>query len=234
MKKRKLKRNVIIVACVLIVLIAFAIGYIVFSDLKQEDVLREEIAILDKKDITKDRYNTPIKTHGDYAKVEKAIKSYLDDYAVTLQAIMKLIDDDKLANMLTADNYQTDGPDFVNSKKYLTETKTSLNEKLTKLTNMTSTEAIMQEFNKEGLDEYYNDLYRELIVNDILEKDLTSAKTTLDEASQQINNLISTEEEIINLLVQNKGKWKIENNRIVFLETSALSQYNELAKKIAN
>ena len=232
MKKRKFKRNAIIVAVSIIVVIIGIIGFMIYQGLKQEDVLREEIATLDKKDITKDRYNTPIKTHGDYAKVEKAIKNYLDDYAVTLQAVIKLIDDDKLANMLTANNYQTDGPDFVNSKTYLAETKTSLNENLTKLTNMTSTKAIMEEFTKQGLDEYYNDLYHELMMNDVLEKDFKTAAAELDAASKQINNLITTEEEIINLLVQNKGKWQIQNNRIVFSETiEIIVLYNFIIKE---
>ncbi|MCI9084211.1 MAG: hypothetical protein HFH46_01170 [Bacilli bacterium] len=232
-KKSNKNRNIIIgtVVGVVLLIIGF-IGYIVIGDLKQEDILRNEIKIMSEKDVTKDRYNNPIKTKEDYAVVEKAIKEYLDDYAVTLQNVMKIIEDKTIINMLTADNYQKDGPDFKTSKEFLTNTKKTLSEGLTKLSNMTSTETIMKNIEDRKLDKYYNDLYKELMLNGIAEKDFETAKQYLQTAGNQMNNLLNVEEQVIDLLIANKGKWKIENGKIVFQETATLNKYNELCNKL--
>lgn len=232
-KKSNKNRNIIIGTVVGVVLLIIGlIGYIVIGDLKQEDILRNEIKIISEKDVTKDRYNNPIKTKEDYAVVEKAIKEYLDDYAVTLQNVMKIIEDKTIINMLTADNYQKDGPDFKTSKEFLTNTKKTLSEGLTKLSNMTSTETIMKNIEDRKLDKYYNDLYKELMLNGIAEKDFETAKQYLQTAGNQMNNLLNVEEQVIDLLIANKGKWKIENGKIVFQETATLNKYNELCNKL--
>ncbi len=232
-KKKNTKRNVIIAVIAFLVVIGAILVYMLITDLKQEDILREEVSTLVDKDITKDRYNSSIKTRGDYAVVEEAIKSYLDEYSVTFQEVLDIMDDKELVNMLSAENYSSDGPDFAKSKKYLSDTKTKFNKALDRLSTMTSSEEIMKNIEEKKLDTYYTDLYKELMLNGIAENDFTSAKTDLEAASASINNLLNTEEEVINLLVANKGKWKIQDNKIVFDEVAILNQYNELIKKIA-
>lgn len=232
-KKKNVKRNVIIVVIALFIIVLALLGYFLYTDLKQEDILREEISTLTSKDITKDRYNSSTKTRGDYAVVEKAIKDYLDEYAVTCQRVLAIMEDKTLINMLSASNYQKDGPDFNSSKKYLKDTKTKLNEDLDRLTTMTSSKEIMKHIEECKLDKYYTDLYRELMLNGIAEKDFETAKDYLESASERVNNLLNVEEEVINLLVTNKGKWKIQNDKIVFDEVNTLNRYNELIKKVA-
>ncbi len=231
-KTKNTKRNIIIAIVAVLVIMLAVLGYMLVTDLKQEDILREEVNTLSSKDITKDRYNTTIKTKGDYAIVENEIKSYLDEYATICQEVLKIMDDDTLTNMLSADNYQNDGPDFKTSKEYLSEIKSKLNKDLERLTAMTSSEEIMKNIEKKGLDTYYNDLYKELMLNGIADKDFVAAKEDLETASERVNNLLNVEEEVINLLVANKGKWKIQDGKIVFDEVATLNQYNELIKKI--
>ena len=54
-----------------------------------------------------------IVTTGDYAVVEQAVKTYLKESVNYTLEIKALLDDEQMANIVTADNYQTDGPDFV-------------------------------------------------------------------------------------------------------------------------
>lgn len=231
--KRKLKRNVIIAIIAIVVVIIAVISYMVFKDLKQEDILREEITTLSNTDITKDRYNTKIKTSGDYAIVEETIKDYLDEYAVTLQRILKIMDDKQLTNMLSAENYQKDGPEFTNSKQFLNETKESFNKDLETLTKMTSSKAIMKKIEEKNLDNYYNQLYKELMLNGIAEEDFDASQNGLQEASDKINNILNIEIQVIDLLVANNGKWSIQDSKIVFQDTNTLNQYNELIKQVS-
>lgn len=230
-KKSKTKRNVIIVMLIIIiVLILGFVGSILLSDLKQEDILRNEIKVISKKDATKDRYNESIKTKEDYAVVEKAIKEYLDEYAVTLQKVYKIKEDSTLTNMLSIANYQKDGPEFKKSKEYIINTRKELNEGLEKLSVMTKPENIMKNIKNKNLNQYYNDLYKELM-NVVIEPDINNSEK-LKNASERVNNILDVEEQIIDLLIQNKDKWQIKDNKIVFQETETLNKYNELCKKI--
>ena len=234
-KKRKINKKKIIVAVIItvFVLVGGITACTVITDSKQESILREEVKILSKKDITKDRYNVTIKTHGDYAVVEKAIKEYLDDYAVTLQSLLKIMDDKQLANILSIDNLKSDGPDFVKTKEYLTNTKKDFNEKLTKLTNMTSEDEIMKQIKSKNLDKFYVNLYEELMLRGVGGSDFKTSRDDLEKASSTINNILDTESKMIDLLVSNKGNWSIENNKLVFKNTDILNKYNELKKQLS-
>ena len=232
-KKKNGKRNLIIGIISIVVVVLALFGYFLYTDLKQEDILRKEVSTLASKDITKDRYDGSIKTRGDYAVVEEAIKNYLDEYAVTCQSVLNIMEDKTLINMLSAENYKKDGPDFKTSQKYLNDTKTKLNKELNRLTTMTSSDEIMKNIEDKHLDKYYTDLYKELMLNGIAEKDFEEAKGYLETASQRVNNLLDVEDKVINLLVSNKGKWKIQNDKIVFDEVNTLNQYNELIKQVS-
>ncbi len=232
-KRRKLKRNVVIIMIALIVVILGVIGYILITDLKQEDILREEIKPLADKDLTKDNFNSGVKTKGDYAVVEEAIKDYLDEYAKTLQSISKISEAKELTNMLTASNYQNDGPDFVQSKAFIAKTREELNNSVNKLTEMSSPEAVKKNIEDKKLDEYYTELYTELM-NNIIDTKFATATENIKATNEKLTTLLNGEEAVLNLLIQNKGKWDIQNDKIVFRETATISQYNELTKKLSS
>ena len=109
------------------------VGFLVIRDATSLNDLKKEAKVLSKLDITKDRYNTRIKSSGDYAVVEKAMKSYLDDSAVLMQDILGIINDEKLTKILSFDNYSKDGPEFTESLKYLEDTKKSFNNNVEKM-----------------------------------------------------------------------------------------------------
>ena len=233
-KDKQTKKKIIISAIIVVfVLVAGATIWTVITDSKQEEILREEITNLSKKDIKKDRYNNTIKTHGDYAIVEDTIKKYLDDYAVNLQGLLKIMNDQKLSNILSVSNLKEDGPDFVKTKEYLTKTKTEFNEKLTKLTKMTSENEIMAQIKNKNLDKFYINLYEELMLRGVAGSDFKTSREDLKSASDTINKILDTEEKIIDLLISNKGKWSIENDKLVFQNTDTLNKYNELKKQLS-
>lgn len=227
------KKNILLIISIalIIVIILFAL---IFSkkDMVQEKMLKEEISNLTNKDITKDRYNTKIKTKGDYAIVEKTIKKYKDEYAVNYQSILKMITDDKLLNMLSATNYKEDGPDFTKSKDYIKNTRDDFNKKIKKLKNMSSKNFIMDRIDNKNLSSYYIDLYEELMISSTTTSDLKKMNKTLDSTSKKINNRLDIEEEVLDLLIKNKGKWSVSDDKIVFKDTSVLNAYNELIKQV--
>ena len=86
------------------------------------DLLTHDITNYDK---INEKLNT-IVTTGDYAKVEKASKNYFSDIFINSFLIMQIINDDKIIQILSIDNYKDDGPTFTKTKQYITTNKNNL------------------------------------------------------------------------------------------------------------
>ena len=169
-------------------------------------------------------------TKGDYGKVETSYKQYLKDVYGNMENISKILDDEKITNSLTSENYKEDGPDFVTTKKYLTETKQSLEEGKNKYYELLTEDGAMKYIKEQNLDSYYEDLYKNEIKVYINQEERDDK--TVEESINDVISVLSTSEKIINFLSENKGKWEIEEDSIVF-ETQKLSdEYDKLTSEI--
>lgn len=234
-----MKKKVIIIVTVVIVVLAIIIGgfaYFVSSGLKQEEKLTAEMnelnELVDKEDYdknaVKERLDRVI-TKGDYAIVEKACKQYLSDISVIGQKIADILSDDSISELLSTENYKTDGPEFSNTKKYITETKQSLVELKSNYSELLTEDKIMSYITNKELDSYYTDLYRKELIGD-----LESEKNdkTVHNAINSVISLLDNIEKIIDFLIANKNDWHIEGENIVFNSNSSLNKYNELLENL--
>lgn len=226
------KRKLLFIFLFIILDFFLIIGYLTVVDLTQENNLKKEINKLTKLDITKDRYNTDIVTRGNYGKVEKKIKEYLDDYAVSLQKIIDLLNDQKITKLLSADNYSKDGPEFSESIKFINATKTRVNKEFNVLIKKCSEIEIIKYIEKESLDSYYIELYKELMFDNNMSEDFNESKKLLEDSKITINNILDTSLEVINFLILNKDYWKIEDNQILFQTNDLINQYNTMINRI--
>ena len=88
----KKTRNLIIIgAVVVVVAILVVAGIFLGKDILDKGKLVKEVETIAKLDITKDKFDTEIKTSGNYGKVESAIKEYFNEYADNLQTSMNAI-----------------------------------------------------------------------------------------------------------------------------------------------
>ena len=229
-----MKKKMLIILIVVIVVVLVAVAGFVYYEKQQENILIEEVNRLSSLDITEDEIDMNIKSSGNYGVVERKIKEYLNQYAVYSKEITSIMEDEQLSKVLTAQNYTEDGPEFTETKEYLASTKQNFSEKMQELIEMTSEESIMKYVEEENLSERYVNLYRNLMFDDEILKDLQEAETTLEEVSKKINELIGIEEEIIELLVNNKDKWVVEGDQIQFTSRTVLEEYNELVEKLSS
>lgn len=227
-----MKKKILILFGFIFFCIFILIGYFTFYDLQQEKILKEEVKKIEKMDITKDRYNTKILSSGDYGVVEECIKKYLDSYAVSLQDVLNIINDKKLIGLLSADNYASDGPEFVNSFLYIEQIKDRFNKNINKLINMCSEDSILSYIEKKNLSSYYVDLYKKLMFTDGMSKDFSDSRILLQDSKDSINNLLVNTENVLNYLVSTKGDWIIENGEILFSNEEMVSEYNSLISKV--
>lgn len=227
-----MKKKILIIVIAIILIVSVVLGFLLAKDYMQEKILIEEIQTLTSRDITEDDFDTPIKTTGNYAVVEKAIKTYLNDYSTELKKVIAVLEDEKFVKILTVDNYKEDGPDFTNTKEYISTTKTQFNESMELIKEKCSKEKIMEQIQKENLDQKYVELYESLMLDEELEKDLVTQQEELEKAGEQINKLIDVYEKVIDFLVDNKGKWEVSGNMIQFETNKLVDQFNELTAQI--
>lgn len=228
-----MKKKIILVAIIIVLAIVGVVGYMLASSLMQEITLRKEADAIGKLDITKDSIDMEIKTKGDYAVVEKTMKEYMNTYGTTCKELMDILQDDQMGKILTAENYKNDGKEFIKTKEYITKTKTDFNEKINKLIEMSSEEKMMEVVKEKQLEESYVELYKEIMLGNEIKEDLQEVVSELEEASKAINNRLEVEEKIINLLVENKNKWNVNDNGEIEFETQKLvDQYNNLISSL--
>lgn len=231
------KKKIILGIVTLTIIVLGIITYSVVNDLNQEEKLKKEIDYLDeitsnekydKKDIDKVLNRTV--TKGDYKKVETAYKNYMTDCFDIIYKMKEVMEDERLVEVLSAKNYQKDGPNFIETKNFLAKSKTTLSENLNKLQEYFTEEKVMSYLDK-NIDDYYKDYYKKEVVGEV---DNMKDDKTIEDAINNIISLIDDEEAVINFLINNKGNWEIENNEVVFYTNSLADQYNALLSKIAN
>lgn len=226
-----MKKKIVIIAIIVVLAIVGIIGYFAVSDLMQGVILRKEIGIIAKLDITKDEVDMEIKTKGDYAVVEQTIKDYMNTYSINCKELMKILADEQMTQILTAENYKNDGPDFVRTKEYIETTRKNFNERINILIDMTSQEVMKAAIEDKGLDENFKNLYIELMLGEEIEG-FENTKIGLAQSNTRINNILDIQEKVINMLIQNKGKWEVEDDQIVFSSQTLVEQYNELISSL--
>ena len=231
-----MKKKILIILLLIIVIALAVIGYFVYHDMMQEDKLKKELLEINELsnaetidiDTINDRLDR-IVTTGDYAIVEEAFKSYLRDNFDNIMKIAEILNDEKLSLLLTVQNYKEDGKDFIESKNYITNIKTTLEECKNKYTEFFTEDKAMSYINGKGLDSYYIDLYKNEFVGDMSS---ASQDTTMQDSISEIIELLNTSEEILNLLSENQNAWEIDEDNIVFNNETLLNKYNTLIDSI--
>lgn len=227
-----MKKKIFIGIGIFVGIILILIGVLVGKDLKQESNLKKELNEIsemvsdpdgDFKEISR-RLNTTVTT-GDYQKIEKAAKKYFTDILNDLIDLVTVLNDERITNILTVDNYVNDGKEFLTTRKYIKDTKEKLITGRDSYYELFTEEKVMTYLDGLTIDDYYRDFYRNEIIGDIENE---KNDKTVEKAINQIIDMLDDSEKIINFLVENKNAWKVEGDTIVFDTNELVDQYNNL------
>lgn len=227
-----MKKKIFIGIGIFVGIILILIGVLVGKDLKQESNLKKELNEIsemvsdpagDFKEISR-RLNTTVTT-GDYQKIEKAAKKYFTDILDDLIDLVTVLNDERITNILTVDNYVNDGKEFLTTRKYIKDTKEKLITGRDSYYELLTEEKVMTYLDGLTIDDYYRDFYRNEIIGDIENE---KNDKTVEKAINQIIDMLDDSEKIINFLVENKNAWEVEGDTIVFDTNELVDQYNNL------
>lgn len=223
-KKKLILSTVIMVLVALILLMIFVV-----KDLRQEKTLRDEIASIqelagsEQMDAVNEKLGH-IVTTGDYAKVEKAVKNYMADNFNNAITIAEALNDEVLTNALTAENYMSDGPDFVKTKLLLSDLQKRLTKAKEEQKRLSTNETVMS-YLKDKEDSYYVDLYKEIIGE---EESASENAIEIEQSIDEVLDMVAVEQSVIDFLSENKGQWTVQDGIIAFSDEALNVQYNQL------
>ena len=218
MKKKKMIKWIIITVAIIITSFLALCGYWVIEDLKQEEILKQEIINYSHKNLESDDFTVIVKTKGDYAYVEEAIKKYYKELSDNIKGMNKYLMDEDFMTLLAPSSLVNDRPNYSNSQNKLKTTKENLNKHLEAINNLCDENTIKNLIDKEKLEDYdyYYDFYLKL----------------MDTTLKKLNEFLDKAEEILVLLEKNDSIIQYENNSIYFNSTEALNEYNKLVGEL--
>lgn len=231
-----MKKKIIIIGTVLAAIVVGIIAFFEVSAMIQEGKLKVEMKEIDdlanEKDIDFDELNKRLDQRvasGSYKEVEDAYKTYLKDALASILEIVDIVEDERLTTILSADNYKSDGPNFVKTKEYIVTTKERVEVAKAEYNEFLTEEKMMSYIDKKELGNRYVNFYKDYVIGDLsdLEKE-DSLVTSLNELIE----LLDISEEIVDFLKANSSSWYIEGGNIYFTSDSALSKYNDLITKL--
>ena len=226
-KNSKFKYILIFIGIILIIFVGI-IGYLVVKDLEQEDILKKEIVNLANKDLVTDNYDIEVKTTGDYAYIEEAIKTYYKNLSDSVKTINNYLNDEDLINILSATNLENDGPKFENSYKILSETREQSNLAMQTIIDLCSEDTIKDLIDKKKIDDYSYDLYLELMYTEDDLEDFAKTKAEMQTVSNNLNTFLDKVEAMIKMLESNSDYWFIDEGQLYFEKDSLVTEYNNL------
>lgn len=234
MKKNKILKKVVISILVIFALFLALIVYIAVKQIQEEKVLKQEIINYSNKDLATDNFSITVKTSGDCAYVEEAVKKFYKELSDDVKTINLYLNNDKLTNILSYENLVKDKPNFTLSHSTVKIARDKINESFDSIKRLSEEKTIKNLIDKDKLEDsdYYYDLYLSLMYT---EKDLDALKELrkeMENLSSNLNQFLDKVDEILYFLEENNSKVIYSNNMIYFATDTQLNQYKQLLSEL--
>lgn len=233
-KKRKTLKVVLLSIVGAIGLLLAIIIILAVIDLKQEEVLKQEIINYSNMDLIQDDYSIKVKTKGDCAYVEEAIKNYYKKLSDNMKSINKYLSNDELNSVLSYQNLVQDRPSFKTSKQTIKNTKENINKYIDNINNLVSEKTIKSLIDKEKLDDgdYYYDLYLQLIYTDQDKEDYKEIAKDMTGLKKSLNKSLDKLSETIEFLKKKDKNIVYKNSNLYFDYKSDLNKYRKYLEEL--
>ena len=234
MKKKKGIKKIIIGIIIVFVIIIGLITFMAVKELQEEDILKQEIINYSNKDLITDDFKIEVKTTGDRAYIEEAVKKYYKSLSDSVKAINSYLNDEELTNILTINSLRNDSPNYTKSHNLISNTKSKVGKELENIKSLCEEDTIKNLIDKDKLSdsEYYYDFYLDLMYT---KKDLETLKSTkeqMETLSNNLNEFLDKVDEILTLLETNANYIEYTDTDIYISDDNILNEYNNLLNEL--
>ena len=219
MKKKYMIIGIVIIIILLVIVLIIGYNKIETNKLRVEGEKFETADLASPKDFKS------LKTHGKYRVIEKAMKDYFYNNATKLNSILAVKKSNELTSILSYSNYEKDGPAFTNSLAYLEKTKSEFNQSIDEIINAYTEDEI--EKNASTLSAKDKELYKEMMLSSTMKVKYEGMRQSLATEKVQMDSIFDVSYTTLKLLVDNPGKWYLENNEIKFTSKDLFAKYQE-------
>lgn len=225
------QRKLLLFSCFILIDILLVGGIVLLREITLKNVLNNEVNALVQLDFFKDRFNSKVESNGNYAVVEKAIKSYLDDYAVKVQDVTKAMHDTKLNSLLLVSNIKEDGPLFDKSLNYIDSYQTKFNKEVDDLVFYLDDNDMSNYIYKYTDDEEIIKLYKNIVKEKKFKDQLNKNEMKLIVSRIDTNSHIDAVKDVIAFLRDNNGSYQVVEGEVKFNDTLLFAEYTRLMNK---
>ena len=227
-----MKKKIAWIVGIIVVIVVAVIAYMVVSDSKQEELLKQEIVNLSNKDLAKDDFSIEVKTKGDYAYIEESIKKYYKELSDNVKKSNELMSDEDLINILSPSNLAQEDETMDASYQKVTQAKVQMQQVLQNMMDLCTEEKILSLIDKEKVDSYYYDLYKELMYTEEDLKELEETRKSAENLANTLDDFFDKVLEILDFLQDNYGDWYVEDDQLYLLTDEQVEQYNQLYEEL--
>lgn len=232
--KRKYIIIISIISLVLLATITFGkIGLDFYKETKIKEEIKEIMKYINTSNYTDQKLTEILERSvvkkGDYNEVETSIKNYYKDLANDLSNLQFLLSEDNFVNYLSADNLKEDQPNFIKSKANLVNSASQIEEVYQNInTRTTDINTKRYYIADKQVKTYYKDFYLSLIEDNITEEFTKKIKAEKNNGIEKTK----TYNQVLDFLIANEGHWNLNQDIIVFDETTLYEEYLNITKSL--
>ena len=230
--KKSIKIGILVLICILVIFLGLIIVEVV-RELHEEKVLKQEVIAYSNKNLATDNFNIKIKTKGDYAYVEEAIKQFYKQLSDNVKTANSYLHNQHLTNILSPQSLINDRPDFSLSHVTITNTKDNLNKIISNIKQLCEEKTIKNWLDKDKLDDsdYYYNLYLQLMYTDKDKKQFQDIKAEMEQLSVSLDNYLNTLDGILTFLTIHDNEIQYSDN-LYFSSDGVYKEYKQLISNL--
>ena len=234
-KRRGRSNKVMVFTCVLALIGAVIVGAII-NNATAGKRFQGEIETINKVFSTSKNDNIEqvlgrTVSSGNYAKVEKSLKSYLLDLYHNITEIDELADNEAVYSAL-------EGAYLAKNRDNLNTTVTELDKAEKQLKTLSdqykvlyNEEGVMTYISQQNLNEEFTSLFKD---NARVFYEDEKVKNNYESMLKLLKSSIAVEKEAVDFLNNHKSSWEIKNNQLKFSDTSVSKKYDKILEKVAD
>ena len=223
-------KRLIFAIIVVILLIGGLVGgyYYLQNDSRQAAILQEEMKKVLDKDLLDEEISMDIKAMGNYGKVEKAVKEYLNDVRSTFYSMQNFCSIEEADQILSTANLEADSVNLTVVEQKVEEKKNELNSLISKTTNLKNDDFIMKYTEGKDIRERYIDVYKNIVEDQSVQTKISAAQEKIKDEQEEAEERLDRLDKAITFLKKNSRYWEINDGKIQFTNTNKLAEYLEV------
>ena len=233
--ERKFPSKVIIFSCILGLIAVAVVGVAIINSVAESRFV-DEMAAADEAFSSGDNkkieeiVNRTVSS-GDYAKIEKALKSYIGDVIANINGIDEVSNSEAVSKSLEGEYLGKNRNNLGAVISQLKEASGKVDSLTADYKKLYNEESVKDYIKDQNLNENFTALFTENAKLFYDDKDL---RNDYESMLKVLSDTIHAEIKAVEYLDKNKSSWKIENNEILFMNSAAANAYSEILQSVAN